>query len=164
MKKLLSVFAIASLILISCGESTPVQESNKSNTEVVANASIDLNVEGMACQHNCAGLIQKEVAKMSGVADCKVDFENKSMSVQFDDKTLNVEDIQSKVHSLGEGQYKTSKKEVELKETVIDEEVEEAIETVEVLNAVHMSANKMIYLKQVMNLFESVINNAPRLN
>lgn len=164
MKKLISGIVVASVLLVSCGESKSTESSSTDiKTEVVANSAIDLKVEGMACQHNCAGLIQKEVSKMNGVADCKVDFENKSMSVQFDDNTVSVEDIQNKVHSLAEGQYKTSSKTVDLKEEEIDEEVEEAVETVDILNAVTMSADKLIYLKKVMSLFENVVNNTPSL-
>lgn len=164
MKKLISGILVASTLLIACGESTPKENaSTETKTEVVANASVDLNVEGMACAHNCAGLIQKEVSKMAGVADCKVDYENKSMSVQFDESSVSVEDIQNKVHSLAEGQYKTSSKNVELKQEAIDEEVEEAVETVEILNAVTMSTDKLVYLKKVMSLFENVVNNTPSL-
>ncbi len=81
------------------------------------------------------------------------------MSVSFDEGATSADDIQNKVHSLADGQYKTSEKKVELKEQEIDEEIEEAVETVELLNVVTMSADKMIYIKEVMKLFESLVDN-----
>lgn len=160
MKKLFSGILIASTLFIACGDASNSSDKPAENkTEVVANATLDLNVEGMACQHNCAGLIEKEVAKMDGVANCSVDFENKTMSVSFDEGATSADDIQNKVHSLADGQYKTSEKKVELKEQEIDEEIEEAVETVELLNVVTMSADKMIYIKEVMKLFESLVDN-----
>jgi len=163
MKNLFSGILIASTLFIACGEASTTDKPIENNTEVVANATLNLNVEGMACQHNCAGLIEKEVAKMNGVANCSVDFENKTMSVSFDKSATSSENIQNKVHSLADGQYKTSEKKVELKEQEIDEEIEEAVETVELLNVVTMSADKMVYIKEVMNLFESLVNNTPSL-
>ena len=167
MKKIISGLLVASALLVACGESKEASNESTTKTEIVANTSLNLNVEGMTCAHGCAGLIQKEVAKMDGVKDCKVDFEGKSMSVQFNDQMLSVDDIKKKVESLGDGQYKTSDKNVELKEEEIqseEEDVENAVEAVELMNAVQMSADKMVYLKEMVKLFNSVVSNTQQFN
>lgn len=155
MRLIIALLTASTLVLSSCGESQPSSsESVEVKSDVNANASVDLKIEGMVCEKNCAGSIEKEVSKMEGVASCEVDFENKVATIKFDDSKIEESAIREKVESINDGAYKIIIEEIEENEEGLDEEAETAVEA---LNAVSMSAGNLMKIKNVVELLSSLI-------
>jgi Cu2+-exporting ATPase/Cu+-exporting ATPase len=57
-------------------------------------------VEGMDCA-SCAAIITKTIKKMPGVKDVAVNFATEEAKIEFEDKTMNVEKINSTLEKLG---------------------------------------------------------------
>lgn len=157
MRKLLSLLVVSSMLLMSCGDNTqPSSNENATEKTVNANASLDLKIDGMVCKKNCASAIEKSVSEMEGVQSCEIDFENKTATVKFNDSSVKEEDIKNNIEALNDGAYKIIKEETDNTEEV-DSELEEAMETVEALNAVTMSANELIKVRNIVELLGSLI-------
>src|SRR5690606_34001378 len=59
-------------------------------------------IEGMACPMGCAKPIEKNLAKLDGVKDAKVDFESKTATIVFDQELANQDIIIGTVKKTGE--------------------------------------------------------------
>ncbi len=70
------------------------------------------SVEGMSCSA-CALAIEKKLNKEKGIADCKVSLMRKSMTVEFNENVISVEDICASVKKIGYTafDYRESKRE-----------------------------------------------------
>lgn len=64
----------------------------------------EFTIKGMTCQIGCAATIEKKLAKMEGVKSAKVDFEKELALVEFDEKTLSLDDISSTVTAVNGGE------------------------------------------------------------
>ena len=51
------------------------------------------NVEGMHCSYGCANKVQTIITSMDGIKKCEVDFDKSLMTVVFDDKKVDSEQI-----------------------------------------------------------------------
>jgi mercuric reductase len=65
--------------------------------------NIDLNIEGMTCEH-CARSIEKKLSQLRGVEQAKVHFEQGKGEVAFDPQTVNAERVVKAVNNMP--QYK----------------------------------------------------------
>lgn len=59
-----------------------------------------INVENIKC-HGCANTIRKEIAKLDGVKQVKVDVENGCVTVDFDESIQNKAQVVSGLTKLG---------------------------------------------------------------
>ena len=101
MKKLLSItFIMISVIFMNC--STPEQEVS---AIVQADKQLALKVDGMVCAMGCANYIQKQVAKMDGVSDCNVSFEDGTASIEFSSDVTGEKEIIEAITAINDGQY-----------------------------------------------------------
>tara|TARA_B100001741_G_C16510792_1_gene579586 strand:- start:748 stop:1074 length:327 start_codon:yes stop_codon:yes gene_type:complete len=55
-------------------------------------------VEGMHCSFGCATTVKTVVTSMDGIKSCDVDFDKSLMTVVFDDKKMNSEQIISSLN------------------------------------------------------------------
>ena len=113
---------VGSVFLLSIiGCSNAEQENAEEITVAPENLLVvDYAVEGMVCAMGCAKTIQDEVAEMSGVVQCSVDFETGKAHIEFDKSQVSEEAIITKIESIADGQYKVSKWE---EKEIIEEEV-----------------------------------------
>lgn len=66
----------------------------------MAKKRIVLKIEGMHCA-NCALTIEKNIKKLDGILDASVSFASEKALVEFDPKSVDVEDIEEAVRSAG---------------------------------------------------------------
>ncbi|WP_339611631.1 heavy metal-associated domain-containing protein [uncultured Planktosalinus sp.] len=100
------VVAIA-MISFSCkNESQPetktIDVASKTEAEKVLNpdaiyTDATFEIEGMKCAMGCAKVIEKNIAKMDGVKEVKVDFETKTATVSFDEQLASQQKISATV-------------------------------------------------------------------
>ena len=118
MKTLNSILTLLLLIcfVYSCKNKTEVITKTVENgkTEVVrvdqkqmknANDSENFTVakftiKGMTCAMGCAKTIEKKLAKMDGIYNAKVDFENELATVEFDAEKIDKDALVSTVSSV----------------------------------------------------------------
>lgn len=67
-----------------------------------------LKIEGMTCSA-CANRVERFVKKLDGVDNANVNFATETLSVEFDEKRLNNENIESAVVKAGYGVKKNLK-------------------------------------------------------
>lgn len=101
MKKLLSIaFMLIAILAMNC--SSPQGESS---AVVKADKQLALKVEGMVCAVGCAKYIEKQVAKMDGISDCEVNFEDGTANISYSSDDTGEEEILEAITSLNDGQY-----------------------------------------------------------
>ena len=104
MKKLLFL-AIVLISMVSMNCSAPQEETVQIAS---ADKELTLEVEGMVCATGCAKFIEKQVAKMDGVADCTVNFEDGIAKISYSSKVTGQEDILETITGINDGQYKVT--------------------------------------------------------
>lgn len=126
--KALQIYTVLGLLglfssgITGCTENA-VSTSSKEKKMVVANTEAEYVVEGMHCQHGCAGTIEKSLISMSGIQDCSVNFDTKKAIVRFDKEMTSSEKIIAAIEALNDGQYKiTNSEETMLQKGNINEE------------------------------------------
>lgn len=112
MKKIVYIFSLAiAAILISCSqtiESPETETEQVSKEPVVANAEVNMSIDGMTCVMGCKGAIEKSLNSAKGVAKCDVDFENATAKISFDNTQVNEEEILALIHTVNNGAYKAA--------------------------------------------------------
>lgn len=100
-------FAVAlifvSLILVNCSEST-----EGTDVVVLADKEMDIKVDGMVCAMGCAKYIEKEVAKLDGVAGCKVNFEEGTATIEYSSEQTSDQELVDFIQGMNDGQYGVS--------------------------------------------------------
>lgn len=81
---------------------TSTSETTETNSEDLAYAKATFEIEGMTCEMGCARTIEKRLAKMDGVKQATVNFEEKKAIVEFDEAKLNTEKIEQAVTKVSE--------------------------------------------------------------
>lgn len=113
--KIITTFAIASLVLVSCkkeedksmalikaqAEKEAPKEHKAIAAENVQTASFE--IEGMTCAMGCAKTIEKELSNLDGVEKATVDFDKKTATVVFDKTIQNQENLTKVVQATGDG-------------------------------------------------------------
>lgn len=118
MKKLNSIVLLSTVILLvlNCKNKTEaeiktVENGTTENTEAYekqdANfqenehyAAAQFTIKGMTCAMGCAKTIEKKLAKMDGMYNAKVDFENELATVEFDAEKIDKDALISTVSSV----------------------------------------------------------------
>ena len=118
MKKLNSILLLTTVILLAlnCKNKTEaeiktVENGTTENTEAYkkqgANfqdsenyATAQFTIKGMTCAMGCAKTIEKKLAKMDGMYNAKVDFENELATVEFDAEKIDKDALVSTVSSV----------------------------------------------------------------
>ena len=118
MKKLNSIVLLTTVVLLAlnCKNKTEaeiktVENGTTENTEAyekpVANfqnsehyAAAQFTIKGMTCAMGCAKTIEKKLAKMDGMYNAKVDFENELATVEFDAEKIDKDALISMVSSV----------------------------------------------------------------
>lgn len=81
---------------------TASSEIAQTSSEDLAYAKATFEIEGMTCEMGCARTIEKRLAKMDGVKQAKVNFEEKKAIVEFDEAKVNTEKIEQAVTKVSE--------------------------------------------------------------
>ncbi len=89
---------------------------------VVANAEMNITLDGMTCAEGCAKTIQKTVAGLAGVSSSSVNFEEKTATFKFDETKITEKDILAAIAALNEGQYKVGNVEVKIEKKATEED------------------------------------------
>lgn len=89
---------------------------------VVANAEMNVTIEGMTCAEGCAKTIEKTVAELAGVTYSSVNFDEKKATFKFDETKITEKDILAAIAAINEGQYKVNNVEVKTEKKATEEE------------------------------------------
>jgi copper chaperone CopZ len=99
----ISLLALILVLLSSCGV-----ESSKDDSEVIANTSCALSVEGMMCEKGCKTTIQQKLSNTNGVVSCAVEYEEKTVVIDFDNDVVTSKELIRVVDEIAGGIYKAS--------------------------------------------------------
>jgi len=99
-----SLLALVVVLFASCG----VESTEKDSTEIVANTSCVLSIDGMMCEKGCKTTIQQKLSEVKGVVSCEVEYEEKTASLDFDNTTVSSDDLITVVNEIAGGIYKAS--------------------------------------------------------
>jgi len=118
MKKLNSIVLLSSIVLLAlnCKNKTEaeiktVENGTTENTEAYEKqaenfqnnehyTAAQFTIKGMTCAMGCAKTIEKKLAKMDGMYNAKVDFENELATVEFDAEKIDKDALVSTVSSV----------------------------------------------------------------
>jgi len=118
MKKLNSIVLLTTVVLLAlnCKNKTEAEiktvengttENTKAYEKQIANfqdnehyAAAQFTIKGMTCAMGCAKTIEKKLAKMDGMFNAKVDFENELATVEFDAEKIDKDALVSMVSSV----------------------------------------------------------------
>ncbi len=98
----ISLLALLLLFLNSCGEAII------KNDEVIANTSCSLIVEGMMCEKGCKTTIQQKLSNTKGVVACVVEYEEKTVVIDFDNNVVSSKELIQVVDEIANGIYKAA--------------------------------------------------------
>lgn len=94
----------ASKPTMSASNETPKKEVAAAHPETAS-----FKIDGMVCPDGCAKMIEKKLNGLNGVQEAKVDFETKTVTVNFDLDQISSEDLVKTVETSGDGKtYKVS--------------------------------------------------------
>jgi copper chaperone CopZ len=96
------LLALILVLLSSCGV-----ESSKDDG-VTANTSCALSVEGMMCEKGCKTTIQQKLSNTKGVVSCAVEYEEKTVVIDFDNNVVTSKELIRVVDEIAGGIYKAS--------------------------------------------------------
>ena len=99
-----SLLALVLVLMASCGGESKKDDS----TEVIANTSCSLSIEGMMCEKGCKTTIQQKLSLVDGVVSCDVEYEEKIAVIDFDNKVVSSEELIKVVDEIAGGIYKAS--------------------------------------------------------
>ncbi len=101
-------FALLTVVfsLASCSETTA--QSKAVSQEVVENAKMSMNIEGMTCAMGCALAIEVELNNIEGVEAAKVDFEAANATLTYNESLTSESSIVDFVNNYRNGSFKAS--------------------------------------------------------
>ena len=101
-------FALLAVVfsLASCSETTA--QSKEVSQEVVGNAKMSMNIEGMTCAMGCARAIEVELNNIDGVEGAKVDFESANATLTYNGSLTSESSIVDFVNNYRNGTFKAS--------------------------------------------------------
>lgn len=91
------LIAIFVITFFACKESNDDKAMTDLPEEMVTTT---FNIEGMHCEVGCAAKAQKKLAKLEGVTDAKIDFENKLATITYNKNEKTPEDLVETVMKL----------------------------------------------------------------
>lgn len=99
----INLFALLLVLLGSCGV-----ESSKDDAGVLANTSCALSIEGMMCEKGCKTTIQQKLSNTNGVVSCAVEYEEKTVIIDFDNNVVTSKELIGVVDEIAGGIYRAS--------------------------------------------------------
>lgn len=115
MKKTLFIFALSTLFLTSCKDTTETAATTTPTTETKTTAVVgkvetaSFTIDGMSCAVMCANKIEKELTATEGVQKATIDFDKKLATVEYDTAVTSPEKLVEKVEAVNGGDsYKVS--------------------------------------------------------
>lgn len=99
-----NLLALVLVLMASCGGESKKDDS----TEVIANTSCSLSIEGMMCEKGCKTTIQQKLSLVDGVVSCDVEYEEKIAVIDFDNKVVSSGELIKVVDEIAGGIYKAS--------------------------------------------------------
>ncbi len=99
------ILAFGLLLTNSCGNS---EKNDSASTEITTNSNCKLAIEGMMCEKGCKSTIESRVSEKEGVTECKVDYEAKTASIDYDNSVTSCDDIIETINTMVDGQYKAT--------------------------------------------------------
>ena len=99
----INLLALILVLFSSCGV-----ESSKDDSGVIANTSCALSVEGMMCEKGCKTTIQQKLSNTNGVVSCAVEYEEKTVIIDFDNNVVTSKELIGLVDEIAGGIYKAS--------------------------------------------------------
>lgn len=120
--KSLSFLALAAVLFTGCAKSDKKDgniDTDGISTDTTAVDTVPqgtaanletstFKIDGMTCQIGCAAVIEKKLAKMEGVGNAKVDYDNKTATVSYDPAKQTPEKFVETVEGIADGAYKVS--------------------------------------------------------
>lgn len=106
--QLLSIVSIACIALFSaCGSQQPVEEVKPSLTldQLEIATTLAVKIDGMACPAGCAKPIQDNCAKLTGVAESRVDFASGMGYFTYDAAKLSEKDLIACIEGTNGGEH-----------------------------------------------------------
>lgn len=111
--KNLCIIAVVAVVFTSCkNEAKPevktvdVEVENKDASKTLdpnaTYAKVEFGIEGMTCAMGCAKTIEKKMAKMEGVKSAKVDFDNRTAMVEYDEAKVTPKSLEETVTNVAE--------------------------------------------------------------
>lgn len=105
------LIAIFTVILVSaCQQKAPEVKTVGGSEDIMEQPNLAANyqkaeftIEGMTCAMGCAATIQKNLSKIEGIKNAKVDFESKLAYVEYDQDKVNFDLITETVTKTGSG-------------------------------------------------------------
>lgn len=107
-KQLLSIVSIACIALFSaCGGQQPVEDVKPSLTvdQLEIATTLAVKIDGMACPAGCAKPIQDNCAKLTGVAESRVDFASGMGYFTYDAAKLSEDDLIACIEGTNGGEH-----------------------------------------------------------
>lgn len=98
MKRLLIFF------MLVCGIAL-FSQCNQQGKASVAEQSVQLDITGMTCEHGCKKAIETKVAKMEGITNVTVDFEEAQANITYNPEKTNPTEIIATIQGIGGGLY-----------------------------------------------------------
>ena len=100
----INLLALILVLFSSCGV-----ESSKDDSVVIANTSCSLSIEGMMCEKGCKTTIQQKLSKTNGVVSCALEYEEKTVIIDFDNKVVTSKELIRVVDEIAGGKiYRAS--------------------------------------------------------
>ena len=99
----IGLLALLLSLLSSCGG-----EINKDDFGIIANTSCALSIEGMMCEKGCKTTIQQKLSNTSGVVSCAVEYESKTVIIDFDNNVVTSKELIRVVDEIAGGIYRAS--------------------------------------------------------
>lgn len=92
----------------SCDKKEKHEEISVEKAPVTPNDETKFAISGMVCEVGCAGLIEKELNSLEGVATATISFEDSLALVSYDNNIVSENDILSLVNNIADHQYKAT--------------------------------------------------------
>lgn len=95
----------------------------------MADASVDLAIDGMTCIKGCVGAINGKMAETDGVKSCDIDFEAGKATIAYNSEVTSPDEIMATIGSIADGAYTaTPWREADAPQDAADEDADEAVE------------------------------------
>lgn len=94
---------------VSCVNKVEVASTENTTTKIANAETTSFDISGMKCQMGCAKAIENKLADLDGVQNAKVNFENKTATIQYDASIQSPEKIVETVEAVADGKtYKVA--------------------------------------------------------
>jgi Cu+-exporting ATPase len=114
--------SIIFISLLSCQDKT--QSKTDEVIAVEADATAQISIDGMVCQHGCANFLSEQISTMEGVKDCEVSYEKSMATINYDNSIISEVAFVDFINSCKDSIYSVSNVDVELIKTISKEKIQ----------------------------------------